>query len=206
MKIRHPPGRGGRLWLAHRIDVATRGADLLDKKRRALVQEQRRLRVLAGETQAAWAQAAREAETWVNRVAVLAGQEKLSLLTAAHPAAQVTVRWRSSMGVAFASDARVGVESPTLAATGGSAAADMAVPAARHAVQAAVNDAVARSALKRISAEVTITSRRHRALERRWLPALAAAASQLSESLDELEREEATRTLWITRVREQRRR
>lgn len=206
MKVRHPPGRGGRLWLAHRIDVATSGADLLDKKRRALVQEQRRLRVLVGETEVAWAQAMREAETWVNRMAVLAGQEKLRLLTVAHPAALVTVRWRSAMGVAFASDARVELGAPAAATSGGSAAADMAVPAARRAVQAAVRDAVARSALKRVSAEVMITSRRHRALERRWLPALTAAATQLSESLDELEREEATRTLWIMRMRERSRR
>ena len=145
MNVRHPPGRGGRLWLARRIEVATTGADLLDKKRRALVQEERRLRVLARQTASAWADAAREAETWVNRAAVMAGEEKLAMLAVAHRPAEVTIRWRS------------------------------------------------------ITTEVSITSRRQRALERRWLPALEGAVARLSDALDELEREEATRSVWAGR-------
>ena len=50
MRLRHPAGRAGRMWLEHRVEVATRGASLLDRKRRALVQEHRRLRVLARQT------------------------------------------------------------------------------------------------------------------------------------------------------------
>jgi len=179
--------------------VATRGADLLDKKRRALVQEHRRLRVVARETAEAWTTAAGEAETWVNRAAVMAGEEKVALLAAGHSRADVTIRWRSSMGVVFASEAKVDLGPAPTGASGGSAAADMAVPATRHAVEAAVNDAVARTALMRISSELAITSRRQRALERRWLPALAAAAKRLSEALDEVEREEATRARWARR-------
>jgi V/A-type H+/Na+-transporting ATPase subunit D len=199
MKVRHPPGRSGRLWLEHRLQVATTGADLLDKKRRALVQEHRRLRVLAKETDTTWRQAAAAAETWVNRAAVLAGDEKLQMVAAIQRPAQVAVRWRSSMGVAFAAEARVefAVQSP--ATLGGSAAADAATPAAQRAVEAAVSDAVARSALRRIAAELAVTSRRQRALERRWVPALANASAELSASLDELEREEATRTVWAKR-------
>ena len=197
MRLRHPPGRGGRLWLQHRIEVASTGSDLLDKKRRALVQEHRRLRALARGTEAEWAKAAAEAETWVNRTAVMAGEEKLAMLAASHPRAEVTVRWRSAMGVTFASEARVELGPPPVAATGGSSAADVAVAAARRAVQAAVRDAAAQSALRRIGAELAITSRRQRALERRWLPELAAAATRLSGALDELEREEATRSLWV---------
>lgn len=196
MNVRHPPGRAGRLWLEHRIQVATTGADLLDKKRRALLQEHRRLRVLAHETEQAWTAAAYEADTWVNRAAVLAGEEKLAMMAAAHPRAEVTVRWRSSMGVAFASEAHVDLGSSPPIASGGSAAADEAIPAARRAVDAAVNDAVAQSALKRIGRELAVTSRRHRALEHRWLPALAFAAARLADALEEIEREEATRILW----------
>lgn len=201
MNVRHPPGRGGRLWLEHRLQVAATGADLLDKKRRALVQEHRRLRVLARETQETWAQAAREADTWVNRAAVMAGDEKLEMMAAARPRAQVAVRWRSSMGVAFASEAHLdlGPEAPLV--SGGSAAADAALPAARRSVEAAVNDAVAQSALHRVARELAVTSRRHRALEHRWLPALAAASTRLAAVLDELEREEATRILWAKRHR-----
>ena len=197
MNLRHPPGRGGRLWLEHRLEVATRGADLLDKKRRALVQEHRRLRVLARETEIEWTREANEAETWVNRAAVIAGEEKLAMLAARHPRAEVEVHWRSSMGVAFASEAKVDLGPPPARASGGSAASDIAVSASRRAVEAAVKDAVARSALKRISSELAVTSRRQRALERRWLPALTRAEHRLDEALDEVEREEATRSLWV---------
>jgi V/A-type H+-transporting ATPase subunit D len=199
MRLRHPPGRAGRMWLEHRVEVATRGAGLLDKKRRALVQEHRRLRVLARVTESEWNRTAGEAELWLNRAAVMAGEEKLAMLVAQHPPAQVTVRWRSSMGVAFASEARVDLGASPSDASGGSAAADAAVAASRRAVEAAVKDAVARSALKRISSELTLTARRQRALERRWLPALTAERKRLNGALDELEREEATRALWASR-------
>ena len=185
------------MWLLHRQSVAQRGADLLDKKRRALVQEYRRLQVLARQTEAEWSQAATEAETWISRAAVIAGDEKLKLLEHSHGRAEVTLHWRSSMGVAFAAEAAVDFGSAAPAMLGGSAAADLAVPAARRAVEAAVNDAAAQSALRRIGAELAVTSRRQRALARRWLPALSLAIAGLNGMLDELEREEATRSLWV---------
>jgi V/A-type H+/Na+-transporting ATPase subunit D len=199
MRLRHPPGRGGRLWLEHRLEVATTGADLLDRKRRALVQEHRRLRALARASAERWGSAAAEAELWVNRLAVVAGEEEVAMLAASQAPAQVSVRWRSAMGVAFASEAHVEMGPAPATASGGSAAADMAVPAARRALQAAVDDAVTQSALRRITDELSITSRRHRALERRWLPALGAAIARLNDALDELEREEAMRSAWTRR-------
>ena len=39
MRVRHPPGRAGRPWLAHRLEVARRGAELLEEKQRALLRE-----------------------------------------------------------------------------------------------------------------------------------------------------------------------
>lgn len=199
MKLRHPPGRGGRLWLRHRIAIATSGAELLDKKRRALLQELRRIRVLARETEAEWITAAAEAEMWVTRAGVLAGEEKLRALAATRGRASVDVRWKSSMGVTYAAETHVDFGHVPAPASGGSAAADLAVPAAARAVEAGVRNAAAQSALRRISAELAITSRRHRALERRWLPSLTAAAARLDERLDELEREEATRSAWAVR-------
>jgi V/A-type H+-transporting ATPase subunit D len=197
LNLRHPPGRAGRLWLQHRQEVATRGADLLDKKRHGLVQEHRRLVVLARGTHAEWDKAAREAELWINRAAVMAGEEQLAILAAKHRAAEVTVRWRSSMGLVFASEASVELGAPAPGAAGGSAATDLAMAASRRAVEAAVKDAVARSALARVAAELAVTSRRQRALEHRWLPALDAALTRLNESLDELEREEGARAFWV---------
>jgi vacuolar-type H+-ATPase subunit D/Vma8 len=187
------------LWLRHRSEVATTGADLLDKKRRALVQEFRRLQVLARKSQDAWIEAGRDAELWVGRLAVLAGDLEIAMLTATRPDAQVTVRWRSQMGVVFASEAIVDIGPAPTTTLSGSAAADVAVPASRKAVQAAVDDAVMKSAFRRVGEELSITSRRQRALQRRWLPALAAASTRLDETLDELEREEATRSLWAKR-------
>jgi len=199
VRLRHPPGRAGRLWLEHRVEVARRGADLLDKKRRALVLEQSRLRVLARETEEYWNATAREAESWLNRAAVMAGEEKVAILATQHSAAEVTVRWRSSMGVAFASEAILDLGPSPGGVSGGSAASDLAVTASRRAVEAAVKNAVARSALQRISREVAVTMRRQRALERRWLPTLSAALVRLNHELDEREREEATRVLWTVR-------
>ena len=42
-----PPGRAGRLWLQRRLQVARRGADLLDRKLRLLADELGRLRTLS---------------------------------------------------------------------------------------------------------------------------------------------------------------
>jgi V/A-type H+-transporting ATPase subunit D len=197
VRLRHPPGRSGRLWLDHRLGLARRGADLLDKKRRVLVQEERRLRALARETAAVWERSARDAETWLNRAAVMAGDEKLAMLAAQHPAAQVAVHLRSSMGVIFAAETDLDLGAEPMHPSGGSAASDLAVVAVRRAVESAVKDAVAQSALKRVSAERALTARRQRAVERRWVPALATAADRLEAVLDELEREEATRALWV---------
>jgi V/A-type H+-transporting ATPase subunit D len=197
VRLRYPPGRSGRLWLDHRLELARRGADLLDKKRRVLAQEERRLRVLARQTAAAWEQDARDAETWLNRAAVMAGDEKLVLLAAQHPPAQLTIRLHSSMGVTFAAETDLDLGGEPQHPSGGSAAADLAVVAVRRAVGSAVRDAVAQSALKRVSVERALTARRQRAVEHRWLPALAGAAERLEQALGELEREEATRAVWV---------
>ncbi|HSP08885.1 MAG TPA: V-type ATP synthase subunit D [Candidatus Dormibacteraeota bacterium] len=204
MRLRHPPGRSGRLWLGHRLAVAQRGVDLLDKKRRVLMQEERRLRVLARDTAAEWDHAAREAEVWLNRAAIMAGEEKLSMLAAQHPVASVAVHWRSSMGVVFAAEVDVDLGPVPDDPSGGSAAADLAVSAYRRALSSAVKEAAARSALIRISRERDVTARRQRAVERRWVPALAEAAARLDGVLDEMEREEATRALWVRNRNRQR--
>ena len=45
---RVPPGRAGRLWLAHRLGVASRAAELLDHKARVLRQEAERCELARG--------------------------------------------------------------------------------------------------------------------------------------------------------------
>ena len=48
------PGRAGRLWLLRRLDVARRGADVLDQKRQTLLREQERLAKRLAETTTEW--------------------------------------------------------------------------------------------------------------------------------------------------------
>lgn len=49
-----PPGRSGRLWLTRRVQVARRGADLLDRKLRILQAELDGRRAAAAQTAAEW--------------------------------------------------------------------------------------------------------------------------------------------------------
>ena len=44
MALRIPPGRAGRIWLVRRLEIARRGAELLDRKRQALLREQAHVR------------------------------------------------------------------------------------------------------------------------------------------------------------------
>ena len=64
-------GKAARLVLRRRLEVARRGADLLSRKRQALLAEQRRLRDAAAAAAAEWAQAVAEAERWLVRSALL---------------------------------------------------------------------------------------------------------------------------------------
>lgn len=68
-----PPGRAGRLWLTRRLQVARRGADLLDHKLRILTEELGRLHQAAAQTAAEWNRSCVEAERWLLRASVLGG-------------------------------------------------------------------------------------------------------------------------------------
>jgi len=74
---RHPPGRGGRLWLQRRLATARRGAGLLDLKVRLLRREEERFTALAQRTGARWEERCAEAERWLLRAAGVGGQRGL---------------------------------------------------------------------------------------------------------------------------------
>lgn len=200
MRIRHPVGRAGRPWLAHRLEVARRGAELLDDKHLALAREHHRLEPLAARAQAEWERAAREAERALTRAAVLGGQPQLDLGRAAAAAAGVTVRWRSVLGVRCPVDGVV--ERPGLDARGsapppgGSAALIAAAGAHRAALDAAVRAAVLQGALARVKAELEATALRRNAIRHRWIPAHEEAEARLLLTLEEHEREDATHARW----------
>lgn len=199
MRLRTPPGRAGRQWLARRLAVADRGARVLDDKRRALLRERTRFAAHVEETRSMWQQAVAEAETWQRRALLISGQRSLELARfyVGEPA-QVHFAWRRSMGTTYPSDVEVQVPpTPDLVAPGGSAALPYASSAYGRAVEAGARYAAARLALERIEAELATTIRRLRALERRWIPAHEQALAALTLALDEGEREDAVRARWF---------
>lgn len=199
MKIRHPRGRAGRPWLAHRLAVARRGAELLDEKQRALLRERRRLEPLVDLARADWERLAPPAERWLTRAAVQGGEAQMQLARTGSPPAELTVRWRAILGVACPVEADVTAPAPAeLSARGGNAALLSAADAHRDAVRAAVELAVLEGALRRVEAELHATTLRRNAIEHRWIPAHEQALAALELALEELEREDAVRARWAT--------
>lgn len=201
MALRVPPGRAGRPWLARRIEVAERGADVLEQKRQALLREQQRLADELAEAAAEWELRARLAATWLRRAAVLAGDRPLTHARLhACGRARIEVDRRNALGVVYPAGARVELpEAPDLAGLGGTAALLATASAHREALRAAARFAAARAANEQVAAELGRTTRRLRAIERIWLPAHERALAELALSLDEGEREEAARRRWIGR-------
>lgn len=195
--MRTPPGRVGRLWLMHRIDVGRRGRDVLEQKRRALLRQRARLEPELAEARGEWEQAAREAERWWQLAAVLGGERSLELAVAgAIPPADVRIDWRNALGVVYPADVEVeagGRDEPA----GGSVALAQAVIAYRRALAGAARYAVVRTAWERVSSELEATSQRLRAIERRWVPRHERALAELELALDESERGEAVQNRWF---------
>jgi vacuolar-type H+-ATPase subunit D/Vma8 len=199
MRLRVPPGRAGRPWLARRLALANRGAQVLDDKRHALMRERAQFVERVDDARRAWEEAVREAETWHRRALLLSGRRSLDLACFyVGGRAEVRLVWRRSMGVSYPSDADARLPStPDVIAPGGSSALPFAASAYGRAVEAGAQYAAARVALERIDAELAAAIRRLRALERRWIPAHEQALAALALALDETEREDALRTRWF---------
>jgi V/A-type H+/Na+-transporting ATPase subunit D len=199
VKIRHPPGRAGRPWLVHRLEVSRRGAELLDEKFRALLRERMRLEPVATAARTEWERSAREAERWLARAAMMGGERQLALAAAAAQPAQVTVRWRAILGVTCPSEASVApYREAELMELGGNAALLLAAVAHRRALEAAVQVAAAEEALRRIDAALRATRLRRNAIQRNWIPAHEEALRALELTLEELEREDGARLRRVT--------
>jgi len=203
MRLRTPPGRAGRPWLVRRLSVARRGADVLGDKRRALLRERDRFAELRAEAQATWESAVRDADAWLRRALLISGQRSFELARFHVPEpADVRLTWRRSLGVSYPTDAEVRLPAtPDLVAPGGSSALPAAASAYGRAVEAGAHLAAVATALERIDAELAATTRRLRALERRWIPAHEEALAALSLALDESEREDAIRGRWFVERR-----
>lgn len=178
--------------------MARRGAELLDSKRRALLEHEQRLREDSAGAARDWDERYRTADRALVLAALLSGERHLELSQGRRPGWEVELRWQSEMGVAFPTVGRITSGAPEgLVAAGGSSALEVAADTFAGAVAAAIKCAVARRALETVRAELALTSRRQRVIERRWQPALRAAIHDLEVQLDELEREDGTRSRWV---------
>ena len=184
-----PPGRAGRLWLTRRLQVARRGADLLDRKLRILTAELGSRRAAAARTAAEWDRCCADAQRWLLRASMLGGQRAVRL-AADGQAADVTIHYDVAMGVRHPADAtcRIPVpaawDGPALAATRQAHAA---------ALTAAVRHAAAAEALRVIEAEALATRYRLRAIRDRWIPRLEQALAEVTLALEEQELADAAR-------------
>jgi V/A-type H+-transporting ATPase subunit D len=199
-------GKAARLVLRRQLEVARRGAELLSRKRQALLAEQRRLRHAAAATAAEWTEAIAEAERWLARAALLDGaSETARVASYVERSPELTVAWEPLMGVVRPRIA--GLEqgpAPPVSWLGGSSALHYAASAYRRATRAAAGQAAAQIALARVSRELATVARRTRAIERRWIPRHEADLAMLELSLEETEREEAARLRLLSRRREAR--
>ncbi|ETK32834.1 V-type ATP synthase subunit D [Microbispora sp. ATCC PTA-5024] len=193
MTLRVPPGRAGRLWLRHRLDVLRRGLAVLDRKLRILRRERDRLMVRAARAGEEWEAACRAADTWTRRVAMLGGQRAFRLADGGRPA-EVRVERVDAMGMSYPGrTAFLPPEPDESAPLPLTAALAPAVDACRAALRAAVEYAAAREAERIVSAQETATGRRIHALRDHVLPRLEAALAAVELSLDELERADGAR-------------
>jgi len=200
MSLRIPPGRAGRTWLLARIEVARRGAELLDRKRQVLLAEQMRMRAKVAQTRDEWFEAAAQVEAWTRRAGIVDGAIRLELLTRhVQEPASLELSWRNLMGAQLPDAKAIDVPDPlSVSALGGSSAAVLLAHACCHATRAAARYAVAERAEAELSAELARAARRLRALRDRWIPQHEQALAALDLTLDEAQREQAIRIRWLT--------
>jgi V/A-type H+-transporting ATPase subunit D len=187
-----PPGRAGRIWLQRRLSAAERGREQLDRKLRVLVAEQVRLGAAAARCQGAWADACEEAARWFLRASLLGGRDAIRQAMPPEPVTTTTT-WAQSVGVRYPGDITVDAGADGVARGLGNAAVAPSIRAFDHALQAGVRAAAADEAVRRVSAEIAVTRRRMRALDKRWLPWLYEARAQRELSLEQAEQEDGVR-------------
>ncbi len=189
---RIPPGRAGRIWLRRRLSTAERGRDQLDRKLRILLPEQQRLRIQVDRSTASWVSACEQARTWLLRSTLLSGED--ALRNVAPPGlVGVEIGWTTVMGLSYPKDIRiVGPTSPSPTPPSNAAVTPTA-DAFRAALLAGVRLAVDQDALRGVDAEIAVTRRRLRALDKRWLPWLNDSLTALDLSLEQAEQEDGIR-------------
>ncbi|HEY8281872.1 MAG TPA: V-type ATP synthase subunit D [Leifsonia sp.] len=191
-------GRAGRTRLRRRLTTAGRGAELLDRKDRILAAELDRLRLRERRSRAEWEQCAGVAAEWLIRAAALDGSARIAT-AAPSTAAEVVVIWGGDVGVRYPED--VVCDPPIASGAGGTSALTFAAAAHRAAVVAGVRYAGVRRSISLVSAELSMTRVRRRAIENRWIPRLQRDLKEVQQQLDELELEDTFRVRWASAAR-----
>jgi V/A-type H+-transporting ATPase subunit D len=200
--LRTPPGRAGRMRLRRSLEVARRGADLLDQKLRILRARHEDLLRAEHTAQDRWHELLREAEIWLRRGLLLGGEETLDTLHPTRPT-EVEIVWTSTMGVRHPQTASCTVpEREPDAPAPANTALIHAEAAYTEAVRAAAEFAVARAAARAVGAEVLSTRQRVRALQRHWIPRLEQALARVDLALEQSEHEDAVRRRWAAQAHE----
>ena len=187
-----PPGRAGRRWLRRRLATAERGREQIDRKLRILFPEQQRLRTQLERHRADWVSACADADRWLLRATLLGGQDAIRDASTQQPVT-VDVRWSTAMGLSYPSGADLSPGDDDVSLPVANAAIAPAAAAFRRALQAGVSTAAAEEAVRRLDAEIAVTRRRLRALDKRWLPWLRAELVSLELTLEQTEQEDALR-------------
>ncbi|MEU5591812.1 V-type ATP synthase subunit D [Streptomyces sp. NPDC020298] len=193
---RVPAGRAGRLRLRRGLATALRGADLLERKLRLLLDRERAARRAAEETGRVWQERLAEADAWLVRGVLLGGEQALAQAVPVERA-RVDVEWAALMGVRHPAAVTWTdpVRSPAEPTPPNTALAH-AETAYRAAARAAAENAAHRAAAELLAAEAERTRQRVRALRRHWIPRLRRELASLELALEEAEHEEAVRRRW----------
>jgi V/A-type H+-transporting ATPase subunit D len=170
-----------------RLEVARRGAEVLEQKRSTLLRERLHVEAQLAGAAADWQRASTAASAWNARATAATGPRALRLAALEAEAAAVTVTWHNILGVVIPASAAV---------PGGSAAVRLAAEAHAVALGSAAALAALQAASDAIEAELRRTVRRLRAIEHRWIPRHEAALRRLELSLEESELADIARTRW----------
>lgn len=199
-----PPGRAGRSWLRRRLATAERGREQIDRKLRILFPEQQRLRAQLDRHRADWVSACADANRWLLRATLLGGQDGIRDAATLRPV-EVEVGWTTAMGLRYPGDVTLSPASDDVALPPVNAAIAPAADAFRTALRAGVRTAAAEEALRRLDAEIAVTRRRLRALDKRWIPRLRDELARLELALEQAEQEDTLRLRRAAQPREGRR-
>jgi vacuolar-type H+-ATPase subunit D/Vma8 len=187
---RVPAGRAGRLWLVHRVSVAERGADQLERKVQLIATQIVRARQVAERCRTTWDAACRDAEIWAARAGLVGGSEAIRRAWAMP--VDVDFSWANTVGVRHPHSARVSTaEVPDVATT--TAALVTARKAFVTAMHAAAELGAADAAVAALDEALRTTRARARILRRHWIPRLRNRLHDLQFALEQAEQEDHAR-------------